>query len=84
MDILCTRCGEPWDVYSLTDDMSREEAAQLKAGDGCPCCSHLTTIQIGNIHIDRRESMEIQKALAEVLGDNIDGLAGMMEDAGLV
>ena len=39
MDILCTRCGEPWDVFSLVDDMSPEEAEDLKAGRGCPCCA---------------------------------------------
>ena len=38
MDILCTRCGEPWDISSLTDDMLPEEAEKLKAGNGCPCC----------------------------------------------
>ena len=38
MDLLCTRCGEPWDVYSLTDDMTAEEATDFKAGRGCPCC----------------------------------------------
>jgi len=41
MDILCTRCGEPWDIYSLVDDMAPEEARKLKAGKGCPCCINL-------------------------------------------
>ena len=39
MDILCTRCGEPWGVFSLVDDMTPEEATNLKAGRGCPCCA---------------------------------------------
>ena len=38
MDILCTRCGEPWDISSLVMDMLPEEADKLKAGKGCPCC----------------------------------------------
>ena len=78
MDILCTRCGEPWDVYSLTDDMTPEEASDLKAGRGCPCCKGK---EVTNINPD---GSCIQRELAGVLGDDIDGLAAMMEDFNLL
>ena len=39
MDILCSRCGEPWEVCSLVDGMTPLEAKRLKAGGGCPCCA---------------------------------------------
>ena len=99
MDILCTRCGEPWDVFSLVDDMSPEEAKDLKAGHGCPCCvnkekcdkdiaceecpeylnSRCQAKKFKPINDDGRY---VQKALADILGDDIDGLAAEMEDAG--
>ena len=38
MDILCERCGEPWDLVGLELDMIPIDAVRLKAGQGCPCC----------------------------------------------
>ena len=81
MDILCTRCGEPWDVFSLVDDMSPEEANDLKAGRGCPCCKDTSDEELHNIN---PEGSYIQQELAGILGDDIDGLAGTMEDFGLL
>ena len=81
MDILCTRCGEPWDVFSLVDDMSPEEAEELKAGRCCPCCKHTPDENLHNINPD---GSHIQQALAGILGDDIDGLAASMEDFGLL
>lgn len=101
MDILCTRCGEPWDTASLTDDMTPEEARKLKAGEGCPCCidkepctfeqscdecglnyeGHCRNRMFKPMADDARA---IQKELSGILGDDIDGLAGIMEDTGLI
>lgn len=41
MDILCKRCGEPWDSYGATSgsDMTRWEYQRMKKGEGCPCCA---------------------------------------------
>ena len=101
MDILCTRCGEPWDVFSLTDDMSLEEAKALKAGLGCPCCVN-KELCVKDIPCDQcpeksesrclakifkpimDEARQVQSALADVLGDDIDGLAATMEDFGFL
>ena len=103
MDILCTRCGEPWDVFSLVDDMTPEEAENLKAGKGCPCCTGKEPCQegktdcqecgyyvrfkgciLGQFKPINDEARFIQRGLAEVLGDDIDGLAGAMDDFGLI
>ena len=81
MDILCTRCGEPWDVCSLADDMSLKEANNLKAGKGCPCCTNIDSADLHPINDDARY---IQRELASVLGDDIDGLAATMEDFNLI
>ena len=38
-DILCRRCGEPWDAYGVTHgDMTALEARRFRAGKGCPVC----------------------------------------------
>lgn len=81
MDILCTRCGEPWDVFSLTDDMTPEEAEALKAGRGCPCCASTPDEELHNIN---PEGSYAQRHLADILGDDIDGLAATMDDFGLI
>ncbi len=38
MDLYCQRCGEPYDIFSLQDDMTLEERERFKCGEGCPCC----------------------------------------------
>ncbi len=103
MDILCTRCGEPFDVLGLVDDMTPEEAKDLKRGRGCPCCSSkiLCESDISCEECDRAdgfrstckdgkfkniavESSLIQAGLADIMGDDIDGLTASMEDFGLI
>jgi len=38
-DLVCNRCGEPWDVYGVEHgDMTDEERQRFRAGEGCPCC----------------------------------------------
>ena len=63
------------------DDMSPEEATNLKAGRGCPCCANTPDEEVRNINPD---GSYIQRELASSLGDDIDGLAGSMEDFGLL
>ena len=74
MDIYCPRCGEPWDVYSLTDDMTPEEAKDLKAGRGCPCCK-------GKEVKDKPFRAIMSGELLSILGDDVDGVAASLEDA---
>jgi hypothetical protein len=76
VDIYCGRCGEPWDVCSLADDMTPEEAKNLKAGKGCPCC-------IGKEVKERPYRAVVSAALLDVLGDDIDGVAATLEDFGI-
>ena len=41
MNLLCAKCGEPWDGYGVNShyDMSAAEARRFKLGRGCPCCA---------------------------------------------
>ena len=39
MDVLCSKCGEPWNSYGLLHgDVRAWESALIRAGAGCPSC----------------------------------------------
>ncbi len=78
MDLYCQVCGEPWDFFSLTDDMSENEAQNFKSGNGCPCCKG---VKPKNMSKRDRNVTQISKMMFDVLGDDIDGIACEMEDA---
>ena len=109
MDIHCSSCGEPWDIFHLRHDaifetsLSHSEAKAWKnlsskaklseryrklfheAGYEfgasildvmhCPCCPK------GAKPDPNKAAMKA--GLAEILGEDEDGLAAMMEDLGL-
>jgi hypothetical protein len=109
MDVHCTTCSEPWDVYHLRHDaifetdLSHEEAeawGDLPARERlspryrekfraagylfgasimnllrCPCCPPGSKPD--------PEKAAIKAALADMLGDDEDGLAATLEDFGL-
>jgi hypothetical protein len=82
MDIACSRCGEPWDTYTFHDvaeeqGITYNEATANFRRRGCEAtgwgsCNSETTAHPG-IGI-----------LAELAGDDIDGLAADLEDFGLI
>ena len=76
MDIYCKRCGEPWDCYGALHgmDMTREEYQRMMAGDGCPCC-------FGKPVEKRPLRGELMAIAADLLGDDVDGIASTMDDA---
>ena len=41
-DLLCERCGEPWELSFITDEMSEEERWDFHSGKGCPRCKGKT------------------------------------------
>ena len=109
MDVHCTACNEPWDVYHLRHeaifetDLSHEEAEawrrmspklrlssryreKFKAAGyefgcslfvvlRCPCCPPGSKTD--------PEKLMAKTAIAQILGDDEDGLAAIMEDFGL-
>ena len=38
MDLICTCCGEPWDVYHVLHEDTTEFDRQGGLIRGCPCC----------------------------------------------
>jgi len=72
MDIRCTTCGEPWDVFTLADE---GVSPKRFAAEGCKA--------FGSRHggaIDDEKLMLITE-MTYLLGDDVDGLAAELEDA---
>lgn len=106
MDIYCTKCGEPWDMDSIHDEIDwRHEARTLSAltedsnseayveqyrkvrdefySKGCAALAHgqatdwcVPKTPKG----DRLMRSEAMSALVEIMGDDVDGIASMMDD----
>ncbi len=79
MDLICTSCGEPWDLdYVLHEE---PEAFERKGSAivSCPCCPE----QKGKVTKAQKEKLEAARELGELLGDDVDGYAAQLEDLGL-
>lgn len=80
MDIICPKCGEPWEIDTLHDyadevgSTYREISRQFRTKG---CGEAFPTWGIA-CHADERS--EIRTALADILGDDIDGYASLCED----
>ena len=89
MDVHCCNCGEPWDQYYLRHELGDATADELategwKFGSSrlvvlhCPCCP-----KDGTGRPDAKERSRIVQDLAQLMGDDEDGLASTLEDFGL-
>ena len=89
MDVHCCKCGEPWDQYYLRHELDGETPEML-ADDGwqfghnrlvvmhCPSCP-----KDGSGLPNAGERAAVVNELAQVLGDDLDGLAATLEDFGM-
>lgn len=80
MDLVCTRCGEPWHIEYV---LHEEPAAFIRTGGlirRCPCCRHCQP----ELSPTERGRLDAIKELATLLGDDVDGLAAMIEDFDLL
>lgn len=78
MDVLCERCGEPWDIDYVQHEMTPQERGRFWRSEGCSACHGR------EVKPRVPEAQRIQAALRTVLGDDLDGLAAEMQDLGLV
>ena len=80
MDLLCVRCGEPWDI----DYVLHEEPEGFKRKGGvithCPCCPK----EKPKHSKEMEAKLEAVKAIGDILGDDIDAMAADLEDFGLI
>jgi len=76
-DLYCRRCGEPWDMDYVNFEMTAVERIHFKDGDFCPSCE-------GKEVKERPLRAELMQVASDLLGDDEDGIAAMMEDAELM
>jgi hypothetical protein len=76
MDLICTSCGEPWDLdYVLHEE---PEAFEKKGSAivSCPCCPEKKS----KVTEKQRLRLDAARELGELLGDDVDGYAAELED----
>jgi hypothetical protein len=80
MDVYCGNCGEPSDIYHVNHDMDKESRKLFLAGIGCDCCHGKPVKNCP----ERQLAADASSALFDLLGpDELDGIAGMMDDFGI-
>lgn len=83
MDIHCKKCGEPWDIDSLYEEADAtgrmfNEVHQDFRTNGCSALS-----AFGAKCSEGRVADPLIAEITDLLGDDIDGAAALMEDLGL-
>lgn len=73
MDVFCKHCDEPCDVWHLNNDMEPHFREMFKAGKGCDICE-------GKGSPSNSKRSDAMGLLQDMLGDDIDGIASMMDD----
>lgn len=96
MDIRCTTCGEPWDTDTLHDVISEEYDPAIYTTDGKhdqakyePLFNavreqfvRLGCELFGTRHGEvNQDAAEVAGIAMDMMGDDIDGVASMLEDA---
>ncbi len=72
MDINCSKCGEPWDVYTLNE---YEVSIASFSKNGCKVFG----VKCNENTIDKKNSLYSE--IYDILGDDVDGAASIIEDA---
>lgn len=81
MDIICPICAEPWEIDTLHDYAEEQDqtfAQVSKAFRTKGCGKAFDAWGITTCKADDRAGMRL--VLADLLGDDIDGYAALMED----
>jgi hypothetical protein len=82
MDLICTNCAEIWGMDYVLHDAPGEFVRKNGVITKCPCCPK----DGSKPKLDEQTEIKLEaaKELGELLGDDIDGVAAMLEDFGLV
>ena len=102
MDVICLKCGEPWDISTVYEGKRNYDAHLRNIKDGfgvpdspthdgwkfslaygapieCPCCKENMKENEGK-PCRSEDAMLHARVVAELLGDDLDGLACELED----
>ena len=83
MDIRCPKCGEPWDIDSLHEEADYQgrtfkEIRNEFVSKGCG--SALGNAEWCDSHANS-SAANIASLAFDLMGDDVDGVASMLEDA---
>lgn len=80
MDLVCHRCGEPWDL-----DYVLHEEPQGFTRQGCWICScpDCAGQERPALPEELQDRLDAASVVARLLGDDYDGYAACLEDLGL-
>ena len=81
MDMICTNCGEPWDMEYVLHEDPRAFTRTHSRIDRCPACP---TTGRPALSPQERERLEMVAAIADICGADIDAFVAELEDLGLV
>ena len=78
MDLFCTNCLEPWDLLHVVDNPDKFDRMGTTGNiTSCPSCHGKPK----DLSAQERFKAAVIADMAELLGDDIDGLAVDIEDA---
>jgi len=77
MDVICTCCGEPWDIYHELHEEPREFDREGALIRGCPCYHGR---EPENLNRRTQNQLRAIADAARLFGDDIDGFATFLED----
>ena len=81
MDLPCINCGEPWDMDYVLHEAPHEFTRTHGRIDRCPACPATGRPRLSAA---KRAQLDAVATLADILGDDIDGLVAELEDLGFV
>ena len=81
MDMICTNCGEPWDVAYVLHEAPGAFSRTHSRIDRCPACPATGRPALTP---EERERLDLIAHLADMCGDDIDGFVSELDDYGLV
>jgi len=81
MDMMCPKCGEPWDNDSLHEEASESHRTYKDVSRDFQVrgCEALTTFGVS--HNSDTTASPVIAALYDLLGDDTDGAMSELEDA---
>lgn len=76
MDLVCLRCGEPWDLDTVLHDEPESFQRGGAAIYSCPCCERKRQEELPA----PTRRMQLARVLTTTLGDDVDGAVALLED----